>query len=116
MLVLLYKYSTICNKIKLTKEHNLYQCETLLSKKHFTTTKSPLEYTCSTCYAILCKEVEHERQRPAKAFEKNGWSVVRINGSHHVLQKDGKTTVVPLHGKDVPIGLLNSILKETGLK
>jgi predicted RNA binding protein YcfA (HicA-like mRNA interferase family) len=42
--------------------------------------------------------------------------VVRINGSHHALQKDGQTTVVPIHGKDVPIGLLNSILKETGLK
>lgn len=49
-------------------------------------------------------------------LKKNGWTVVRINGSHHVLQKNGKTTVVPLHGKDVPIGLLNSILKETGLK
>lgn len=51
-----------------------------------------------------------------KLLEKNGWSVARINGSHHVLQKDGKTTVIPLHGKDVPIGLLNSILRETGLK
>ena len=51
-----------------------------------------------------------------KLLKKNGWNVVRINGSHHVLQKDGKTTVIPLHGKDVPIGLLNSILRETGLK
>ena len=49
-------------------------------------------------------------------LKKNGWSLARISGSHHVLQKDGKTTVVPLHGKDVPTGLLNSILKETGLK
>lgn len=51
-----------------------------------------------------------------KLLKKSGWSVVRIRGSHHVLQKDGKTTVVPLHGKDVPIGLLNNILKEAGLK
>lgn len=49
-------------------------------------------------------------------LKKNGWNLVRINGSHHVLQKDGKTVVVPLHGKDVPVGLLNRILKETGLK
>lgn len=49
-------------------------------------------------------------------LKKNGWKIARINGSHHVLQKDGKTTVVPIHGKDVPIGLLNKILKETGLK
>lgn len=51
-----------------------------------------------------------------KLLKKNGWIVVRINGSHHVLQKNGKTTVVPVHGKDVPVGLLNQILKETGLK
>ena len=51
-----------------------------------------------------------------KLLKKNGWEIVRIKGSHHVLQKNGKTTVVPIHGKDVPIGLLNNILKETGLK
>lgn len=51
-----------------------------------------------------------------KLLKKNGWTVVRINGSHHVLQKDEITTVIPLHGKDIPTGLLNRILKETGLK
>lgn len=51
-----------------------------------------------------------------KLLKKNGWKVIRINGSHHILQKDGETTVVPIHNKDVPIGLLNQILKETGLK
>ncbi len=51
-----------------------------------------------------------------KLLKRNGGNVVRINGRHHVLQKDGKTTVVPLHGKDVPAGLLNRILKEAGLK
>ena len=51
-----------------------------------------------------------------KLLQKNGWQIVRINGSHHVLQKENKITVVPLHGKDVPAGLLNRILKETGLK
>lgn len=51
-----------------------------------------------------------------KLLEKNGWKLIRINGSHHVLQKNGETTVVPIHGRDVPIGLLNTILKETGLK
>ncbi|UWP60417.1 type II toxin-antitoxin system HicA family toxin [Ruminococcus gauvreauii] len=45
-----------------------------------------------------------------------GWEIRRINGSHHFLQKDGKTEVVPIHGKDVPKGLLNTILKRTGLK
>lgn len=51
-----------------------------------------------------------------KLLKKNGWIVVRINGSHHVLQKNGETIVLPIHGKDVPTGLFNSILKEAGLK
>lgn len=51
-----------------------------------------------------------------KLLKKNGWNVAKINGNHHILQKDGKTTVIPIHGKDVPTGLLNNILKETGLK
>lgn len=51
-----------------------------------------------------------------KLFIQNGWKVVRINGSHHVLQKDKQTEVIPIHGKDVPKGLLNAILKRTGLK
>ena len=45
-----------------------------------------------------------------KLLKKNGWNVVRIKGNCH--QKDGKTTFVPLHGNDVPAGLLNRILKE----
>lgn len=51
-----------------------------------------------------------------RLLKKNGWAVVRINGSHHVLQKGEQTTVVPIHGRDVLTGLLNQILKETGLK
>lgn len=51
-----------------------------------------------------------------KLLKQNGWTVVRISGSHHILQKGEKTTVIPVHGKDVPTGLLNVILKETGLK
>jgi predicted RNA binding protein YcfA (HicA-like mRNA interferase family) len=50
-----------------------------------------------------------------KLLQKNGWETARINGSHHVLQKDDKTEVIPIHGKDVPTGLLNKILKRTGL-
>ena len=51
-----------------------------------------------------------------KLLKKNGWEVARIKGSHHVLQKAGKTTVLPIHGRDIPAGLLNHILKETGLR
>ncbi len=51
-----------------------------------------------------------------KLLKKNGWKVDRITGSHHVLKKGDKTETLPVHGKDVPPGLLNAILKRTGLK
>ena len=52
-----------------------------------------------------------------RLLKKNGWKLVRINGSHHVFQKDdGIPISVPVHGKDVPTGLLHQILKDAGLK
>ncbi|MCD8181194.1 MAG: type II toxin-antitoxin system HicA family toxin [Firmicutes bacterium] len=51
-----------------------------------------------------------------KLLLKDGWKIDRIKGSHHVMIKGGKTEVIPVHGKDVPTGLLNAILKRTGLK
>lgn len=47
---------------------------------------------------------------------KDGWTLERINGSHHILKKDNRIEVIPIHGKDVPTGLLQAILKRTGLK
>lgn len=51
-----------------------------------------------------------------KLLKKDGWKVVRIQGSHHILQKSSQIETIPIHGKDVPTGLLNAILKRTGLK
>jgi len=51
-----------------------------------------------------------------KLLKKNGWTLKRIQGSHHIMQKAGAIEVIPVHGKDVPTGLLNTILKRTGLK
>lgn len=51
-----------------------------------------------------------------KLMKKNGWTVVRVQGSHHILQKGNQIETLPIHGKDVPTGLLNAILKRTGLK
>ena len=51
-----------------------------------------------------------------KLLLKNGWVLKRVKGSHHFLQKGHLTETIPIHGKDVPKGLLNKILKETGLK
>lgn len=51
-----------------------------------------------------------------KLLLNNGWVLVRIRGSHYIVEKDGMIETIPIHGKDVPKGLLNKILKRTGLK
>ena len=51
-----------------------------------------------------------------KLLRKNGWKLDRINGSHHIFRKEGISISIPLHGKDVPAGLLHRILKDAGLK
>lgn len=51
-----------------------------------------------------------------KLLLKNEWQLSEIKGSHHILTKNGKMEVIPVHGKDMKIGLLTKILKRTGLK
>ena len=51
-----------------------------------------------------------------KKLLKSGWKLERIVGSHHIISKDNQIECIPIHGKDVPPGLLNAILKRTGLK
>jgi predicted RNA binding protein YcfA (HicA-like mRNA interferase family) len=46
-----------------------------------------------------------------------GWLLVRVNGSHHVLAKDGKAVPVPVHGsRDLGAGLIAAIQRQTGVK
>ena len=52
------------------------------------------------------------------ALEKEGWTLVRVSGSHHIMTKPGcKPASIPVHsGKDLTHGTLNKLLKDTGLK
>ncbi|MCL6258600.1 type II toxin-antitoxin system HicA family toxin [Aquiflexum sp. TKW24L] len=53
-----------------------------------------------------------------KLLKQDGWSEKTQKGSHLQLvhpTKPGKVTV-PIHGGDIPVGTLNSILKQAGLK
>ena len=46
-----------------------------------------------------------------------GWTLDRVNGSHHIMVKDGKAVPVPVHGtRDVSAGLLSAITRQTGVK
>lgn len=54
----------------------------------------------------------------AKALERKGWSLLRIQGSHHIYGKAGSTVrlSVPIHGnKPLKIGLLSHLLKSASL-
>ena len=52
-------------------------------------------------------------------LESDGWSQVRMRGSHRQFRhasKPGTVTVAGKLGVDVPIGTLNAVLKQAGLK
>ena len=54
-----------------------------------------------------------------KLIEKDGWYLVRTKGSHrqfHHPTKSGTVTVAGKESVDVPIGTLNSVLKQAELK
>ena len=54
----------------------------------------------------------------AKALERQGWTLLRIQGSHHIYGKSGSVVrlSVPIHGNtQLKIGLLKHLLSQTGL-
>ena len=55
----------------------------------------------------------------SRALERAGFVVVRIKGSHHMLEHPDdarRRTTVPMHkGKDIPRGLLSKIIADVGL-
>ncbi|KMJ45128.1 hypothetical protein AB204_10540 [Xenorhabdus khoisanae] len=53
-----------------------------------------------------------------KKIKANGWTLVRINGSHHVFEKSGEPLplVIPHPRKDIAVGTLNKLLKQAKLK
>lgn len=53
-----------------------------------------------------------------KVLKKDGWYKVRTNGDHHHFKNDHKPGIVtvPHPRKDIPVGTLNNIWKQAGLK
>ncbi|MFQ7234847.1 MAG: type II toxin-antitoxin system HicA family toxin [Enterococcus hulanensis] len=50
-----------------------------------------------------------------KLAKKHGWLMVRINGSHHIMIKEGHLPdSIPVHNKDLKIGTEQKILKDLG--
>lgn len=52
-----------------------------------------------------------------KILYRHGFSQISQKGSHLKLAKNEKKVIVPVHGtKDIPIGTLKSIEKQSGVK
>ena len=52
-----------------------------------------------------------------RRLKDEGWRQIRIRGSHHLKEKDGKTIPIPVHGsKEIGKGLLAEIERQTGVK
>jgi len=54
-----------------------------------------------------------------KLIEQDGWYLVRPRGDHRQHKhptKPGRVTISGNAGQDMPVGTLNSVLKQAGLK
>ena len=54
-----------------------------------------------------------------RALEHAGWELTRIAGSHHVFRhpaRPDRVVIVPHPVRDMPIGTLRSIERQSGLK
>lgn len=53
-----------------------------------------------------------------KQLKKYGFEEISQKGSHLKMQneKTGKVVIIPMHGKDIPKGTEQAILKQAGLK
>ncbi len=54
----------------------------------------------------------------AKAIERKGWYLLRINGSHHIYGKPGERAKpsIPFHGKKaLKVGLLHKLMRDAGI-
>ncbi|MBB1125426.1 type II toxin-antitoxin system HicA family toxin [Thiospirillum jenense] len=50
-------------------------------------------------------------------LEAAGWTLKRVRGSHHLMQKNGVTVPVPVHGTtDIGRNLLAALERQTGVK
>jgi len=50
-----------------------------------------------------------------KVLEKIGFSIVRSKGSHQQMKKGNLLVTVPVHNRDIPLSILKSIIRQSGL-
>jgi predicted RNA binding protein YcfA (HicA-like mRNA interferase family) len=53
-----------------------------------------------------------------RAFERAGFCLDRVKGSHHIMRKDGPTRIltIPVHGSDaLRPGTLRALIRQSGI-
>jgi predicted RNA binding protein YcfA (HicA-like mRNA interferase family) len=58
-------------------------------------------------------------RRLARAVERKGWVLLRVQGSHHIYGKEGSNIrlSIPMHeGRDLKVGLLKHLMKLAGVE
>ncbi len=71
--------------------------------------------------ATACWKSQYEvglRQEFARILERHGWSLLRVQGSHHIYGRAGSDVrlSVPVHGSQaLKTGLLRHLMKMAGL-
>lgn len=91
-----------------------------LVKKNRITTCNTYKYVVyyKHNFFILKEMILIKPKKLLKTLEQDGWKIVRIRGSHHILKhpvKEGLVTI-PLHSQDLKPKTLSKILKQAGLK
>lgn len=64
----------------------------------------------------MCRMPRITGKEAVKAFERAGFVLNRVKGSHHILKRNGVRLSIPVHsGITVGVGLLNSLISAAGL-
>lgn len=54
-------------------------------------------------------------KRVIKALERNGFYVHHLKGGHYFLRKGNINLIIPYHNRDMKLGMLHGIIKQSGL-
>jgi len=61
------------------------------------------------------QEMERDSKKIMKRLKKEGWTVARINGSHHILTHPDHDAPISLpHPKELKTGLATALAKQAG--
>lgn len=73
--------------------------------------RSMLDNTLYMLYNILEAEGQYDGQTNDKTLFENGWKLLRVQGSHYIMIRKGRTEPVPYHTSELRNGMEKHLLK-----